>query len=340
MSAEDISLKFRKGIENVGYLQEIEKGDDLQRVINLLILTFDFAAKIHEKEKRASGRLFLEHPTNVALSLVERGADLISILSGLLHDTAETLLDSGDYKDRNEASEYLEDLYRQRITENLGEDSPFLEYVGDVFRIVAALTRNREDIYYQSIDQIFLLADDGNISRTFRVKCADRYNNALDMKVFGTQRKLYSLFKNVYIAHELRRYLRGNGPVPFHEELETSLRDLASYSIVVLNLMIGDFQSKESLEVRRKLVDLESEVEEYRENGGFNKITSESEGGVCDGVIQKYDRMIRRETGVEIGQGDREMYIDALAFKNIFHLLRRNPDYEIEGFEWRMIQEI
>jgi GTP diphosphokinase / guanosine-3',5'-bis(diphosphate) 3'-diphosphatase len=50
---------------------------------------YEFAAKAHEGQLRASGEPYLEHPLNVSLTLVEYQLDAASIAAALLHDVVE-----------------------------------------------------------------------------------------------------------------------------------------------------------------------------------------------------------------------------------------------------------
>jgi GTP pyrophosphokinase len=50
---------------------------------------FDFAARAHEQEKRASGEPYIIHPIAVAQSLIAFRLDAASVAAGLLHDTRE-----------------------------------------------------------------------------------------------------------------------------------------------------------------------------------------------------------------------------------------------------------
>jgi GTP pyrophosphokinase len=50
---------------------------------------YEFAAKAHAGQLRASGEPYLEHPLNVGLILVEFHLDAASIAAALLHDVVE-----------------------------------------------------------------------------------------------------------------------------------------------------------------------------------------------------------------------------------------------------------
>ncbi len=51
----------------------------------------DIATTAHEGQTRRSGEAYISHPLNVAKILVEWGLDIDSVVSGVLHDTLESL---------------------------------------------------------------------------------------------------------------------------------------------------------------------------------------------------------------------------------------------------------
>lgn len=60
--------------------------------IELIRRAYDYSAKVHSGQKRASGEPFLVHPVDVAEILVQMKLDAPSIAAGLLHDTVEDTL--------------------------------------------------------------------------------------------------------------------------------------------------------------------------------------------------------------------------------------------------------
>ena len=57
--------------------------------LDSVIDAYDFAAKIHNGVKRASGEPFIQHPLNVAYILAKLKLDEKTIIAALLHDTIE-----------------------------------------------------------------------------------------------------------------------------------------------------------------------------------------------------------------------------------------------------------
>jgi GTP pyrophosphokinase len=56
---------------------------------SLISDAYDFAEKAHEKQYRKSGALFLEHPINIATTLINLHFDYNTIIAALLHDVVE-----------------------------------------------------------------------------------------------------------------------------------------------------------------------------------------------------------------------------------------------------------
>jgi GTP pyrophosphokinase len=71
---------------------EYEPGCDLA----LLQRAYVFTAKVHEGQERLSGEPYLVHPLEVASILVDLRLDAVSVAAGLLHDTIEDTLATGD----------------------------------------------------------------------------------------------------------------------------------------------------------------------------------------------------------------------------------------------------
>lgn len=57
--------------------------------VTLLRSAYEYAARHHQHQKRASGEPYIEHPLHVAILLAEMDMDLVCLMTGLLHDTVE-----------------------------------------------------------------------------------------------------------------------------------------------------------------------------------------------------------------------------------------------------------
>ena len=75
-------------------------GDVLDRVrgynatapLELIQRAYDFSAKVHSGQRRASGEPYLTHPLEVAAIIADMRLDAASVATGLLHDTVEDTL--------------------------------------------------------------------------------------------------------------------------------------------------------------------------------------------------------------------------------------------------------
>jgi hypothetical protein len=162
----------------------------------------------------------------------------------------------------------------------------------------------------------------------------DRRFNVQEMRGFSPQRKLYSIFKSVYIVHEIKRLLISGEGIPFREKVKRAFEDLISFSNLALNSVLFEvsFEHVKNPEEAVKLTNLEYVVEDYHRSGGFSEITETSDNPF-DGIVGKYDRMIRGDIEHEkLEQSDIQLYVDALSFKQILKLLRIEKGYFIEGF--------
>ncbi len=306
-----------------------------------LLATFRLASQIHREESRETGRSYLNHPVEVAGYLAEIGMDSIAIAGGLLHDTVES------YNERSgmtteEALEHVREVYKTKL-ERQSLPKFYLEsYFPDVMKLVDVLTRREGEIYYASIDRILTL-DPLNRSRALIIKSGgDRRFNIQEMEGFSTQRKLYSLFKNLYIAHEIQRLMieeRGKG-LPLEDKLRSSFEDLITFSTLVLLGIRGNIADEYARDTKKglKLIEIRDEFRNYRERGGFTKITPSSAGSIFDGMVKKYDRIIRKEMNYEdLKQVYWEVYADGLGLDILFTNLRDDLNYLISGFEWEKL---
>ncbi len=84
--AEAVSERVRAEFDLLAARVEAQRPlDDLA----LLHRAFDFAARLHAKQRRRSGEAFILHPLAVAAVLAEMQMDTVCIAAGLLHDAVE-----------------------------------------------------------------------------------------------------------------------------------------------------------------------------------------------------------------------------------------------------------
>ncbi len=74
------------GIE--GLLARV-RGDNPKADLSIIQKAYDFSRSLHEGQKRSSGEPYILHPLEVATILAEYRLDVVTIATGLLHDTVE-----------------------------------------------------------------------------------------------------------------------------------------------------------------------------------------------------------------------------------------------------------
>ena len=77
---------------NLGDLIERVRAYDGEADAQLIRRAFDFSARVHEGQTRASGEPFFTHPLEVAFVIAYLKLDVASVVTGLLHDTVEDTL--------------------------------------------------------------------------------------------------------------------------------------------------------------------------------------------------------------------------------------------------------
>lgn len=121
----------------------------------------DFATAAHRGQKRRSGEPYITHPIAVAMTLIEWGMDIDSVLAGILHDTVE---------DTDTPLEKIESLF--------GRDVAFL--VDGVTKVSQARAGMQDLTNYlpQTKDNLSkLLIAVGQDVRVIIIKLADRLHN-------------------------------------------------------------------------------------------------------------------------------------------------------------------
>ncbi len=161
---------------------EYNPGTDLE----LLQRAYVFSAKVHEGQERLSGEPYLIHPLEVAGLLVQMRVDDVTVAAGLLHDTLEDTLTTG------------EELVRL-----FGEQVAFLvEGLTKIARIEFTSVRARQAENFRKM----LVAMSEDI-RILLIKLADRLHNMRTLKYMkeDSARRVAQETLDIYapLAHRL-----------------------------------------------------------------------------------------------------------------------------------------
>lgn len=346
--------------------------------ISEILIAFDTAAEIHrcydERRKvpkpfwegNAGGEPYLSHIARVLnFMLIEPAFDYrldpILLSSACLHDTLETLTEKEPEKFPEK--ECALDFVMSQLNMNLsgaglkGQSSSSPE----IKNIIHSLSRNHDDVYYQSIGQVFSLEPD-NLVRALVIKGFDRMDNSIDLQdlslysdywksrqwpeIFHDMKKtLKSFFKTLYVANETKRYIVEKNPP--NTQLSSNLRQMPR--VIAMNMklvyeIISDALKEYALaqpgqkgaKLHDEILQAKQEMADYLLNGGFDRVTSEGElHSIYDGTIRKYDRILRKESGTQTySPSPLEIYRDARSIQTLLFLLFQpdRPDYYLKGF--------
>lgn len=135
----------------------------------LIHKAYDFAERVHEGQKRASGEPYLVHPVEVAAILVQMKLDAASVASGLLHDTAEDTLLS------------IEDIQR----EFGNEISQLVDGVTKLSKIKFSSTEEKQAENFRKM--MMAMATD---IRVILIKLSDRLNNMRTLSYLSSERQV------------------------------------------------------------------------------------------------------------------------------------------------------
>ena len=152
---------------------------------------YEFAAKAHEGQVRASGEPFLEHPLNVGLILVEFQLDAASIAAALLHDVVEDC-----------------DVSLDEIAARFGPDvAKLVDGVTKLRRLASRSEEGEIDSRTQAENLRKLLMASAEDLRVVLIKLADRLHNmrTLGALPLGKRRSIARQTLDVYapLAHRL-----------------------------------------------------------------------------------------------------------------------------------------
>lgn len=129
---------------------------------------YDYAARAHEGQKRASGEPYFIHPCAVAEILVDLGLDAPTIAAALLHDVIE------------DTSITAEDIKRE-----FGEE--VLTLVSGVTKLDKIVFKSREEEEAENFRKIFIaMAKD---IRVIIIKLADRLHNMRSLNFLSEERQ-------------------------------------------------------------------------------------------------------------------------------------------------------
>lgn len=155
----------------------------------LLTKAYEFAAKAHDGQLRASGEPFINHPLNVSLILAGLELDVVTIAAGLLHDVVE---DTG--------------VSLETIEEQFGAEVALL--VDGVTKLSRIEYKNKMEQQVENLRKMFLaMAKD---IRVILIKLADRIHNMRTLKHMNPAKQKEIAYETLEIfaplAHRLGIY--------------------------------------------------------------------------------------------------------------------------------------
>lgn len=151
---------------------------------------YEFAAALHEGQKRKSGEPYIIHPLSVAEIVLELQLDTDSVCAALLHDTVE------------DCSDKMDNILL-KIKKQFGSD--VAEIVDGITKLIHINFENKEQENVENLRKMFLAMSKD--LRVIFVKLADRLHNirTLNFKSEEKQRSIALETMHVYapIAHRL-----------------------------------------------------------------------------------------------------------------------------------------
>lgn len=192
LASEDNSGGSVATLTTAGVEEQYQELEDLVRVqrpgedLALLRAAYEFAAEVHRDQKRVTGEPYITHPISVAHILAERGMDLTTLQTALLHDTVE---DTG--------------CSPEDIAARFGKD--VAHCVGGVTKLGKVKLYSREERQAESVRKM-LLAMVTDI-RVILVKLADRLHNMRTLRHMPRENQLRTAQETLEIyapiAHRL-----------------------------------------------------------------------------------------------------------------------------------------
>jgi GTP pyrophosphokinase len=148
----------------------LKKANYLQnKEINQLENAIEFSIEAHEGQKRKSGEPYVTHPLTVCEILADNKADIVTLISGLLHDVVEDT-----------------EITSQQICDNFGEEVAFI--VDGLTKMKKNPSIHKEE--YEAINFEKLLVASEKDIRVAIVKIADRLHNMRTLAVKKVEKRV------------------------------------------------------------------------------------------------------------------------------------------------------
>lgn len=167
----DLDLKIRS--RDIDTLIETIRVNNPEADLNLVKKAYDYAFKVHEKQKRLSGEPYIVHPLEVAIIIANLKLDSASITAALLHDVVE---------DTSTTIEF--------ISKEFGEDVALL--VDGVTKISYIKNRSKSSAQAETLRKMLMATI--NDVRVIVIKLADKLHNMRTI-IFQPVHKQYRIAK-------------------------------------------------------------------------------------------------------------------------------------------------
>lgn len=160
-------------------------------------------------------------------------------------------------------------------------------------------------------------------------------------KSIAGQRRLYSIWKNIYLINQTKGYLEKSRDSPRTKKINRILEDLIKSTLneTKINKYLLRLDPEISTNYSRLL---DREILVYDEIGGLEKITQRDERNLKYEVYRSFDGTIDRYTSM-IHEDEREIrhtkkskkiqYRDTIAFERVLKKLLEKDKYRIKGVE-------
>lgn len=220
-----------------------------QRDYDKIMAAFEYAAKAHKGQLRASGSEYITHPLQVADILIDLGLDVDAVCAGLLHDTVEDT--------------------------SVSDDDIRKKFGGEIADLVKGVTKleklhfnNAEEEQAENIRKMFFaMAKD---IRVLFIKLADRLHNMRSLQYLPVDRQLAMAKETREIYAPLAGRL-GISPVKCElEDLSLKYLDRETYNYLAKNIALKKDQRQalvDSVIAEIKNILTETEVENAEISG-------------------------------------------------------------------------
>lgn len=210
----------------------------------LITKAYEFAAKVHEGQRRRSGEPFIVHPVGTAEILTEMGMDDATIEAALLHDVIE---DAG--------------ITHETIAESFGTDVAVL--VSGVTKIGRITFKSAEQAQAENIRKMLVaMAED---IRVIIIKLADRLHNMRTLEYLTPEKQRAKAVETLEIYAPLAHRL---GISSFKWELEDrSFAALEPKKYAKIEAMVAERRAEREQYVSEIINIIESEMKKHRIKG-------------------------------------------------------------------------